>query len=136
MTLGKAVRRFFLDVGIAIALLVLVFLAVVLMPGRVLEFSGQWLALATCTGLLLWIIIRQSGLYLRRPAFWFAVACLLVVHFLVFVAIFYAFPPSPLRWYMIITFVESGCFGVVLFLLFGVRQRRHTGRRHEWPGKV
>lgn len=136
MTFGKILRRFFLDVGIAIAVLVLVFLAVLLLPARILDFSGQWLALVVCTGLLLWVTIRESGLYLRRPAFWFVTACLLAVHFLIFVAIFYAFPPLRFKWYMTITCVEVGAFGAILSLLFNGQQHRHPRRGRESTGNL
>ena len=121
LTFGKIVQRFFVYVGIALAVLVLFGVAIVLSKGA--KISGDWIALAVYTVGLFWVTIRQSRRYWRRPGFWLAIAGLLVVHLLAFVAILRAYPQFRGIWFWPIVIVEGGLFGAILYLLFGERKR-------------
>jgi apolipoprotein N-acyltransferase len=90
LTLGKIVQRFLLYIGIALAVLVVFAVAIVLSKGTTV--SAEWLGLVVYTSGLFWVTIRQSREYWRRPSFWLAIAGLLVVHLLAFVAILRAYP--------------------------------------------
>ena len=122
MTLGKIVQRFFLYVGIALAVLVIFAAAIVLSKGAVGRASGAWMALAVFTLCLFWVVVRQSRAYWRRLGFWLAIAGLLVVHLLVFVAVLRAYPQWREIWFVPIVIVEGALFGAILYLLFGERK--------------
>lgn len=119
LTFGKIVQRFFLYIGIALVVLVVFAVAIVLSKGS--KLSGVWIALAVYTSGLFWITIRQSRGYWRRPGFWLAIAGLLVVHLLAFVAILRAYPQWRVIWFWPIGIVEGGLFGAILYLLFGAQ---------------
>jgi hypothetical protein len=121
LTFGKIVQRFFVYVGIALAVLVVFGVAIVLSKGA--KISGDWIALAVYTAGLFWVTIRQSRRYWRRPGFWLEIAGLLVVHLLAFVAILRAYPQFRGIWFWPIVIVEGGLFGAILYLLFGERKR-------------
>jgi len=89
--------------------------------GRV---PGAWMALAVFTCGLFWVIVRQSRVYWRRLGFWFAIAGLLIVHSLAFVAILRAYPQWREIWFWPIMVVEAGLFGAILYLLFGIREHQ------------
>jgi hypothetical protein len=120
LTLGKIVQRFFLYIGIALAVLVICAVAIVLSKGA--KVSGGWTALAVYTAGLFWVTIRQSRGYWNRPGFWAAISGLLVVHLLTFVAILRAYPQWRGIWFWPVVIVEGGLFGAILYLLFGERK--------------
>jgi len=122
LTLGKVVQRLFLYIGIALAVLAVFAVVIVLIKGP--KISGEWIGLGVYTSGLFWVIIRQSREYWRRPGFWLAIAGLLVVHLLVFLAILRAHPQWRMIWFMPIVIVEGGLFGGILYLLFGGRKHR------------
>jgi hypothetical protein len=122
LTLGKIAQRLLLYVGIALAVLVGFAAAIVLSKGA--KISGDWIALAVYTSGLFWITLRQSRGYWRIPSFWFAIAGLLIVHLLAFVALLRAYPEWRGIWFWPIVIVEGGLFGEILYLLFG------NGKRH------
>lgn len=124
MTLGKIVRRFFLYVGIALAVLILFAAAIVLSKGALGRVSGAWMAPVVFTLCLFWVVVRQSRAYWRRLGFWLAIAGLLVVHLLVFVCILRAYPQWRAIWFVPVLIVEGGLFGAILYLLFG--ERKHA----------
>ena len=121
MTLGKIVQRFFLYVGIALAVLAAFAVVIVLSKGG--KVPSGWLALAVFTSCLFWITIRQSREYWRRLGFWLAMAGLLVVHLLSFVVILRAYPEWREIWFVPVIIVEGGLFGAILYLLFGSRKK-------------
>ncbi len=122
LTLGKIVQRFFLYIGIALAVLVVFAAAIVLSKGA--KFSGEWIALAIFTSGLFWVTIRQSREYWRRPGFWLAIASLLVVHLLAFVVILRTYPQWRGIWFWPVVIVEGGMFGAILYLLFGAHKHQ------------
>jgi len=122
LTLGKVVQRFLLYVGIALAVLVVCAAAVVLSKGA--KVSGGWIALAVYTAGLFWVTIRQSRTYWCRPGFWLAIAGLLFVHLLAFVAVLRAFPQWRGIWSWPVVIVEGGLFGAILYLLFDDRKHQ------------
>jgi hypothetical protein len=124
MTLGKIVQRFFLYVGIALAVLIVFAAAIVLSKGAVGRVSGTWMALVVFTLCLFWVVVRQSRAYWRRLGFWLAIAGLSVVHLLVFVAILRAYPQWRAIWFVPVVIVEGGLFGAILYLLFGERKHQ------------
>ena len=118
ITLGKVVQRFLLYVSVALAVLVVVAAGIVLTKGAVGRIPRAWMALAVFTLALFWVTIRQSRAFWRRMDFWLAIAGLLVVHLLVFVAILSAYPQWREIWFVPVTIVECGLFGAILYLLF------------------
>jgi hypothetical protein len=120
LTLGKIVQRFFVYIGIALVVLVVFGVTIVLSKGA--KISGDWIALTIYTSGLFWVTIRQSRRYWRRPGFWLAIAGLLVVHLLAFVAILRAYPQFRGIWFWPIVIAEGGLFGAILYLLFGERK--------------
>ena len=122
LSLGKMVQRFFVYIGIALAVLVVFGVAIVLSKGA--RIPGEWIALGVYTSGLFWITIRQSRPYWRRPGFWLAIAGLLVVHLLALVAILRAYPQFRGIWFWPIVIVEGGLFGAILYLLFGERKHQ------------
>ena len=117
LSFGKIIQRFLLYVGIALVVLAVFFAFVVLSKGA--KVPWQWVALAVWTGLLFWVTIRQSRAYWRYVGFWLAIAGLLVVHSLFFIAILRVYPQWREIWYWPVVVVEGGFFGAILYLLFG-----------------
>ena len=122
LTWGKVVQRLLLYVGIALAVLVVCAVAIVLSKGA--KVSGGWIALAVYTAGLFWVTIWQSRTYWRRRGFWVAVAGLLVVHLLAFVAVLRDYPQWRGIWFWFVVIVEGGLFGAILYLLFGDRKHQ------------
>jgi hypothetical protein len=125
-TLGRIVRRGLFYFGLAVASLTafaLVF-ALLVYTGHTGGVPGRWIALAVFTSCLFWVTIRQSRTYWHRPGFWVAIAGLLVLHLLAFVAILRAYPQWRGIWFWPIVIVEGGLFGAILYSLFGVRKRQ------------
>jgi FtsH-binding integral membrane protein len=87
LTLGKIIRRFFLYVGIALAVLAVFAALIVFTKGGVGHISGGWFGLLGYTGLLFWVTIRQTREHWLRLGYWLAIGGLLLVHSLAFVAI-------------------------------------------------
>lgn len=117
LSFGKVVRRFLLYIGIALAVLVVVFAFIVLSKGA--KVPWQWVALAVWTAVLFYVTIRQSRAYWSFMGFWLTIAGLLVVHLLFFIAILRVYPQWREIWYWPIAVVEGGFFGAILYLLFG-----------------
>src|ERR1700674_2396197 len=117
LTLGKIVQRFLLYIGIALAVLVVFAVAIVLSKGTTV--SAEWIGLVVYTSGLFWVTIRQSREYWRRPSFWLAIAGLLVVHLLAFVAILRAYHRWHMIWFIPVVIVEGGLFGAFVYFFFG-----------------
>ncbi len=122
MTFGKIVQRFFLYVGIALAVLAVFAAVIVFSKGA--KLPSGWLALGVFTSCLFWITIRQSRAYWGRPGFWLATTGLLVVHLLLFIAVLRAYPQWRGIWFVPVIIAEGGLFGAILYLLFGERKRQ------------
>jgi hypothetical protein len=122
LTWGKIVRRFLLYVGIALVVLVVTAVAIVLSKGA--KVSGGWIALAVYTAGLFLVTIKQSKTFWGRPSFWAAIAGLLVVHLLAFVAVLRAYPEWRGIWFWPVVIVEGGLFGAILYVLFGDRKHQ------------
>lgn len=122
LTWGKIVQRFLLYVGIALVVLVVTAVAIVLSKGT--KVSGGWIALAVYTAGLFWVTIKQSKTYWGRPSFWAAIAGLLVVHLLAFVAVLRAYPEWRGIWFWPVVIVEGGLFGAIFYVLFGDRKHQ------------
>ncbi len=126
MSVGKIVRRALLYIGLAFASLAAFALlfAVLVHTGHthIERGSWSWVALAVFTAGLFWVTVKQSKAYWRRLGFWLAIAGLLVVHLLVFVAILRAYPQWREIWFWPVVIVEAGLFGAILYLLFGGRE--------------
>jgi hypothetical protein len=120
LTLGKVVRRFLLYIGIALAVLAVFAAGIVLSKGA--KVPSGWFALAMFTSGLFWVTIRQSRAYWPRLGFWLAIAGLLVVHLMVFVAVLRAYTQWRGIWFMPVVIIEGGLFGAILYLLFGDRK--------------
>jgi hypothetical protein len=126
LTVGNVVRRGLLYFGLAVASLTafaLVF-AFLVYTGHTGSVPGRWIALAVYTAGLFWVTIRQSRTYWRSPGFWVAIAGLLAVHLLAFVAILRAYPQWRGIWFWPVVIVEGGLFGATLYLLFGAHKHQ------------
>ena len=117
MALGKVFRKLAVYVGIAIVVLVLFTVITITTKGA--KVPSRWLALAIYTVGLFWAIIRQSREYWRRPNFWLAIAGLLALHVLAFVAILQTYPEWRGIWFVPVVIVEGGLFGVILSWFLG-----------------
>jgi hypothetical protein len=120
-TLWKLVRRFFLYVGIALTVLAVIAVFIVLTKDA--QISGGWIGLVGYTSLLFWVTISKSRERWHRPMFWLAVAGLLAVHLLAFVAILRSYPQWRMIWFMPVVIIEVGLFSVILNMLLGHRAR-------------
>jgi apolipoprotein N-acyltransferase len=121
--IGRIARRSLLYVGLALAALAVIGLLIAISVQIGTAFTGGWIGLVVYTAGLFWVTIRQSREYWRRPGFWLAIAGLLVVHLLAFVAILRAYPQWRMIWFIPVVIVEGGLFGAILYLLFGERKR-------------
>jgi cytochrome bd-type quinol oxidase subunit 2 len=92
-------------------------------------FEGGWIGFLLFTVLLFWITVRQSRRRWNHWSFWLAIACLLAIHCLAFVAILRIYPHWRVIWFWPITVVEAGIFGATLAWLFP--EKRAKLRRHE-----
>jgi hypothetical protein len=117
MGLGWRLLR---DVGIALAFLVAIALLVMIQAytGYRGEVPVGWFGLAGFTPLVFWAVIKPLRMYRKRPTFWLAVAALLVVHLLAFVAVLLHYPRWPLLWFVPISYVEAALFLTILGKLF------------------
>jgi len=120
--IGKIARRSLLYIGLALAALAVIGLLVAISVHTGTAFTGGWIGLVVYTSGLFWVTIRQSRDYWRRPGFWLALAGLLVVHLLAFVAILRTYPQWRMIWFIPVVIVEGGLFGAILYLLFGSRK--------------
>ena len=132
MTIGEIGRRVLLYFGLAIASLAafsLVFPTLVY-TGHTGHVSARWIALGVFTAGLFWVTIKQSKEYWCRLGFWFAMAGLLALHLLAFIAVLRSYPQWRGIWFMAIMIVEAGLFGAILYLLFGVENISTRKRRN------
>jgi cytochrome bd-type quinol oxidase subunit 2 len=129
----RVVRRLLLYVGLAFASLTVfaLFFALTIRLGITKDvqhwFDAGWVGLLVYTGLLFWITVRESRRRWRHWSFWLAIACLLTIHSLAFVAILRIYPDWRVIWFWPVTVVEAGVFGGMLAWLFPERRARVTG---------
>jgi O-antigen/teichoic acid export membrane protein len=132
-TFGWVVRRILLYIGLALAALTIfaLFFALTVYLGVTDKvnswFKSGWIGFAAYTALLFWVTVRQSRRRWHHWSFWFAIACLLTIHCLAFVAILRIYPDWRVIWFWPITVVEAGIFGATLAWLFPERHRRLKG---------
>jgi hypothetical protein len=128
-TFGWAVRRLLLYIGLAFGSLAVfaLFFALTIHLGIVDKITGRWVAFVVYTGVLFWITVRKSKQRWRHRNFWFAIACLLTIHSLAFVAILRIYPEWRGIWFWPTTVVEAGIFGGTLAWLFPDRRTRIKG---------
>lgn len=117
MSFVRIIRRFVLDVGIALAVLVVFAIAIILSHGA--RVPSAWFAFAVYTSLLFWVTIRQSREYWQHGKFWLAIVSLFLFHFLAFFPILRSYPEFRGIWFMPIVICEAGFFGAMIYLLFG-----------------
>jgi hypothetical protein len=132
-TLGWVVRRLLLYIGLAFASLTVfvLFFALTVRLGVTDKingwFKGGWIGFFVFTALLFWMTVRQSLRRWRHWTFWLAIACLLTIHCLAFVAILRIYPDWRVIWFWPITVVEAGVFGGMLAWLFPEKRARIKG---------
>lgn len=122
--IGRIARRSLLYIGLAVAALAVIGLLVAISVQTGTAFTGGWIGLVVYTSGLFWVTIRQSREHWRRPGFWMAIAGLLVIHLLAFVAILRAYPRWRMIWFMPVVIAEGGLFGAIVYLLFADRKRQ------------
>ena len=129
-TFGWLVRRALLYVGLAFGALTIfaLFFALSIRLG-VLDrvngwFTGGWIGFLVFTTALFWITVRQSARLWSHWSFWFAIACLLTIHCLAFVAILRIYPDWRMIWFWPTTVAEAGIFGGTLVWLFPEKRTR------------
>jgi cytochrome bd-type quinol oxidase subunit 2 len=126
-TFGWVVRRLLFYIGLAFTALTVLalFFALTIRLGGTDKingwFKGGWIGFLTYTALLFWITVRQSRRRWCHWSFWFAIACLLTIHCLAFVAILRIYPDWRVIWFWPITVVEAGIFGGTLAWMFPER---------------
>lgn len=98
-TFGWVIRRLLLYIGLAFAALTVftMFFALSIHFGIAGKITGGWIGFVVYTGGLFWITVRKSRRRWSHWSFWFAIACLLTIHSLAFVAILRIYP----EWRMI-----------------------------------
>jgi hypothetical protein len=132
-TFGWFVRRLLLYFGLAFAALIgfALFFALTVHFGITDKvngwFKGGWIGFVLYTALLFWITVRESRRRWSHWSFWVAIACLLTIHCLAFVAILRIYPDWRMIWFWPITVVEAGIFGGTLAWLFPERRLRMKG---------
>jgi hypothetical protein len=132
-TLGRVVRRLLLYIGLAFGALTgfALFFALSIWLGFINRvngwFKGGWIGFLSYTALLFWITVRQSRQRWSHRSFWFAIACLLTIHCLAFVAILRIYPDWRVIWFWPITVAEAGVFGGTLAWLFPETPTRMKG---------
>jgi hypothetical protein len=87
-------------------------------------FTGGWIGFLVFTTALFWITVRQSARLWSHWSFWFAIACLLTIHCLAFVAILRIYPDWRMIWFWPTTVAEAGIFGGTLVWLFPEKRTR------------
>jgi cytochrome bd-type quinol oxidase subunit 2 len=134
-TLGSVIRRLLLYIGLAFASLTIfaLFFALTIRLGVTDKingwFKGGWIGFLVFTTLLFWITVRQARRRWRHWSFWLAIACLLTLHCLAFVAILRIYPDWRVIWFWPITVVEAGAFGGMLAWLFPERRTKMKGHK-------
>ena len=116
----KMVSRFLLYIVIALGFLTLcgLFVAIAVYTGHTRRLSAGWFGLVGFTPLVFWAAVKPLKRHWKRPAFRSAVAGLLVLHLLAFVAILLRYPQWPLLWFVPVSMVEAGLFAMILGKLF------------------
>jgi cytochrome bd-type quinol oxidase subunit 2 len=124
-----------LYIGLAFASLTIfaLFFALTIRLGVADKINGWsksgWIGFLVFTALLVWITVRQSRRLWRHWGFWPAIACLLTIHCLVFVAILRIYPDWRVIWFWPIAVVEAGAFGGMLAWLFPERRTKMKGMK-------
>jgi len=72
------------------------------------------------------MVIGWLRTYWRQPKLWMGMACLLGVHFLIFVPVLRTYPEWRIFWFWPVVTVEAGLSGTVMETLLG----RKPGKRH------
>ena len=123
LTLWKIVRRAFLYVGLALAGLAGIGLLIAVSIRTGIPITGGSIGLVGYTSLLFCVTVSRSRERWHRPTFWLAVAGLLAVHLLAFVAILRVYPEWRMIWLMPIVVLEAGLFSIILDMLLGYRAK-------------
>lgn len=112
----------------ALALVTLV-LAVGIHFGVTGYLTGGWIGFILYTGLLFWIVVRQSRPHWDRWTFWLLMLWLLTIHCFIFLEILRVYPRWRLIWFWPITVLEAGVIGAIFEWIFPARHTRHHGTR-------
>jgi hypothetical protein len=126
LTFGRILRRLPLYFGLAFGGLAVftLFFALSIHFGIADKITGRWIGFVVYTSGLFWITVRESRRRWSRWSFWFAIACLLTIHSLAFVAILRIYPEWRVIWFWPITVAEAGIFGGTLAWLFPEKHTR------------
>ena len=124
-TLSKTVSRLLLYFGLAAAILVVFVLVFALSVslGFTQRVSRAWIGLAFFTIGLFWFLVKAGRDYWRRPTYWMAVAGVLTVHLLAFVAILRNYPRWPLIWFVPTTLIEFPLITGILEVVYKPQKR-------------
>jgi hypothetical protein len=125
-TLKSVALRVLLYFGLAFGFLIVCGLLLLLSVRTGIIMPARWFALALYTTVLLWAAVGTSREHWHSPAYWSAVAGLLALHLLGFVAVLRHYPQWPSVWYIPVIIVEAGLFGSILGALF----KRRIKSRH------
>jgi hypothetical protein len=117
MRLGS---RFLLYIAIALGVLAIcaLLVAIAIYTGHTRRLPVGWFGLVGFTPLIFWTVIKSLRRCWKRAGFWFAVAALLALHLLAFVATLLRYPQWPLLWFVPVSMVEAGLFVMILGKLF------------------
>jgi len=133
LTFGRILRRLPLYLGLAVAGLTAatILLTLCIHFGITGYATGGWIGFIGYTGLLFWVILRQSRPHWYRRMFWLSAVWLLMFHCFIFVTILKAYPQWRMIWFWPITVIEGGVIGGMFEWLF---PEKHT--RHRRPEKL
>lgn len=118
LNLWKNVRRCLLYVGLALIFLAVFTLLAVLSVHTGIVVPRRWAGLVFWTPFLFWWVVKPLKRHWKRPAFWWAVSGLLILHLLALCAVLVHYPQWPLVWFVPVSIVEAGLYTVVLIKLF------------------
>lgn len=121
---AKLASRFLLYVVVALGFLLVcvVFVVIAVYSGQTRGLPVGWFGLAGFTPPIFWAAVKPLKWLWNRPAFWLAVAALLGLHLLAFMAILLRYPQWPLLWFVPIGLIEAGVLFLVLDKLFNYSQ--------------
>jgi hypothetical protein len=127
LTFGRIIRRLPLYFGLALASLIAftILFALSIHFGIVGKFRFIRVGFAVYTGLLFWVVVRQSRPHWFRLNFWLVISAFLATHSFVFANILRVYPEWRPIWFWPTTVLEAGVIGGTLEWLFPEKHIKH-----------
>ncbi len=128
LAIGKLVRRVLLYIGLALAFLAAASLILALSIWTGITIRRQWIALAMWTAIVFGVVARNRKQQWDRMTFWLALAGLLMIHLLAYVAVLNTYPQWRLVWFALVSMVEAPLLHSVLDFVCGPPSERRYRR--------